>query len=82
MSDHAHFHRYIWEDELVDYEGQAEKEAANATADPEKKKKVEKKATAEAKKASASSSSSSSSSKKPTTTTRKQRIAVSNFDED
>jgi hypothetical protein len=92
LSDHALFPRYIWEDELVDYEGQAEKEAAMATADPEKDAKkdakdakdAEKKAKKDAKdtkdaEKKAKKNSSSSSSTKPSTTTRKTRLT---FDEE
>ena len=79
LSDHALIHRYIWEDELVDYVGQVEQEAVMATKDPEKKKKAAKKDAKKAKK-DATASSSSSSSTKPTTTTRKPRLAIT-FDE-
>ena len=79
LSDHALVHRYIWEDELVDYVGQVDQEAAMAKNDPEKKKKDDKKDAKKAKK-DATASSSSSSSTKPTTTTRKPRLAIT-FDE-
>ena len=80
LSDHALIHRYIWEDELVDYVGQVEQEAAMAAKDPEKKKKKDDKKDAKKAKKDATASSSSSSSTKPTTTTRKPRLAIT-FDE-
>jgi hypothetical protein len=81
LPDHALFPRYIWEDELVDYEEQTAKEAMTATADPEKKKATEK----ESKKATEKESKKATekeSKKKVSTTTRKPRLAVENFGDD
>ena len=81
LPDHALFTRYIWEDELVDYEEQAAKESLTATADPEKKKATEK----ESKKATEKESKKATereSKKNPTSTTRKPRLAVENFGEE
>jgi hypothetical protein len=77
LPDHALFHRYIWEDELVDYEEQTAKEAMTATADPEKKKATEKESKKDAKAIEKESKKATEKESK-----KKPRLAVENFGDD